>query len=109
MDVSGIIFLVDTADRERIPEARAELEALLSMDELSGVPFCVLGNKVDDMSAIGDVDELKEVMGLGMGMGTKGMGDGRWGGRAAEVGVFMCSVVKRVGYQEGFRWLSKNI
>lgn len=77
------------------------------MDELSGVPICVLGNKADDIRAIGDVDELKKVM--GMGMGTFGMGDGSYGGRAAEAGVFMCSVVKRVGYQEGFRWLAKKM
>ena len=60
---SCIVFVVDSADREALPVAREELQALLENDSLSGIPLLVLGNKSDLKGRVG-VDELIEQLGL---------------------------------------------
>ncbi|NPA71689.1 MAG: GTP-binding protein [Gammaproteobacteria bacterium] len=43
----GLIFVVDSSDRERLAEAKNELFGLLQSDAMKGVPFVVLANKQD--------------------------------------------------------------
>jgi len=103
--VDGIVFLVDTTDAKRMPEAREELSKLLTDEELSKVPFLILGNKIDARDACSE-QQLKEQLGLEHTTG-------KTGGRLAEgvqpIEIFMCSVVKRAGYADGFRWMASYL
>ncbi|KAI6132127.1 ADP-ribosylation factor family-domain-containing protein [Pisolithus croceorrhizus] len=85
-EVDGIVFL----------ESRAELDALLSIEELAKVPFLVLGNKIDAIGAVSE-EELRHHLGLYQttGKGKVPLNDIR------PIEIFM------QGYGEGFRWFSQ--
>lgn len=80
------------------------MQALLSIDELSKVPFLILGNKIDIPGAVSE-DDLRAHLGLFQttGKGKIPLKDIR------PIEIFMCSVKERAGYGDGFRWLSNYI
>ncbi|XP_015590522.1 GTP-binding protein SAR1 isoform X4 [Cephus cinctus] len=70
--VDAIVFLVDASDRSRLSESRAELDALLTDEQLSACPVLVLGNKIDKPGAASE-DELRNYFNLyGQTTGKKG-------------------------------------
>merc|ERR1712146_339822 len=94
--VDAIVYLIDSHDRERFPEAKKELDNLLSVEELGTVPFLILGNKID-MGRAASEEELRGQLGLHnltTGKGKVALKDIR------PIELYMCSVVKRSGYGE---------
>jgi len=105
--VDAIVFLVDSADMERIAEAKVELDSLIQDEQVANCPILVLGNKIDKAGALGE-EYLKQWLGLhGLTTGKGNVPRSELNTRPVE--VFMCSVLKRQGYGEGFRWLSQYI
>lgn len=80
-------------------------QSLLSCEDLADVPFLILGNKID-LGRAASEDELRGQ--LGLHQSTTGKGKVALNGiRPME--LFMCSVVRKSGYGDGFRWLSNYI
>lgn len=79
-------------------------KALLLSDELANVPFLVLGNKIDLGSAPSEED-LRYQLGLYETYGKEAKNDKSPTIRPIE--LYMCSVVRKMGYGDGFKWLSQ--
>ncbi|KAJ1460108.1 ADP-ribosylation factor family-domain-containing protein [Pelagophyceae sp. CCMP2097] len=106
--VDGVVYMVDALDRGRFPEAKRELDYLLTCDELAAVPFLVLGNKIDAHSAASE-DDLRYALGL---FETYGKDTNRYrneddDNKIRPIELFMCSVIRKMGYADGFRWLAQ--
>jgi GTP-binding protein SAR1 len=103
---SGIVYVIDVGDRERVDEARAVFAELMVNDVTRSLPVAVLGNKIDVPGALSEA-EARHLFGLGQTVGQDAT--------KAEVGavrpveLFMCSIAKRQGYKEAFQWLSRFI
>ncbi|XP_077960582.1 small COPII coat GTPase SAR1A isoform X1 [Gasterosteus aculeatus] len=134
--INGIVYMVDCADHERLAEAKVELDvsqscwfspvhdvqlrsllmyirnpfclqALMTDETISNVPVLILGNKIDRPEAVSE-DGLRGMFGLhGQTTGKGKVSLKELNLRPME--VFMCSVLKRQGYGDGFRWLSQYI
>lgn len=105
--VDAIVFLIDAWDRSRFEESKIELDSLLTDEALSNCPVLILGNKIDKPGAASE-DELRNFYGLyQLTTGKAKISRSELTGRPLE--LFMCSVLKRQGYGEGFRWLAQYI
>ncbi|CAN9499225.1 unnamed protein product [Ophioblennius macclurei] len=62
-NTDGLIFVVDSNDRERVTEAFEELSKMLQEDELKNAVLLVFANKQDLPNAL-SVSELTEKLGL---------------------------------------------
>ncbi|KAL7843231.1 hypothetical protein AOLI_G00247430 [Acnodon oligacanthus] len=94
-NTKGLIFVVDSSDRERIEEASSELQTLLQEDELRDAIVLVIANKQDLPNAM-PVDEMTERLGL------RTMTERTW---------YIQSTCARsgAGLYEGLDWLSDQI
>ena len=71
------------------------------------MPFVVFGNKIDKKDSLKE-EELREVLGLHF-HSTYGKDVNQKNQAARPIEIFMCSVMKRVGYADGFQWLANFI
>ncbi|KAJ7620250.1 ARF/SAR [Roridomyces roridus] len=91
----GLIFVVDSSDRERISEAREELQRMMNEDNLRDALLLVFANKQDLPNAM-TVAEVTDKLGL------HGLRQRTWHVQAA------CAT-SGDGLYEGLKWLSVNI
>ena len=92
---NAIIFVVDSTDKERIPEVKEELQRVLSEQDLKVMRVLVFANKQDVKGAM-KTKEIKD--GLGIGMEVEG-----------KVKVQEASAVNYEGLLDGFTWLINEI
>jgi ADP-ribosylation factor protein 1 len=94
-NVAGVIFVVDSSDRERIGQARDELQKMLADDELRNAVLLVFANKQDTVGAM-QPSEVQERLGL----------------LALRQRAFYCqgcTATASQGLFEGLEWLASNI
>ena len=94
-NTQGLIFVVDSNDRERIDQAREELHRMLGEDELRDGILLVFANKQDLPNAM-SAAEITEKLGLSSLRGRN------WY-------IQSCCATSGEGLYEGLDWLSANI
>lgn len=58
-DTAGLVFVVDSQEQGRLPEAKQELEQILGSEDLKGLPLIVLANKQDLPGASSEADVME--------------------------------------------------
>src|SRR5690349_3302598 len=94
-NTQGIIFVVDSNDRDRIGEARDELQRMLNEDELRDALLLVFANKQDLPNAM-NAAEITDKLGL------HSLRQRQWYIQAT------CAT-SGDGLYEGLEWLSSNL
>ncbi|KAI3891351.1 hypothetical protein MKX03_031447 [Papaver bracteatum] len=97
VQVDAVVYLVDAFDKERFAESKKELDALLSDESLATLPFLVSSE-----------EELCYHLGLTnftTGKGKVNLTDPS----VRPIEVCMCSIVRKMGYGDGFKWVSQYI
>lgn len=90
-DTSAVIYVIDSADTDRISIAGEELNAMLSEEELQGANLLVFANKQDQEGALTPA-EVTTRLGLHL------LKDRNWR-------IEGCSAVQGTGLSEGLDWL----
>lgn len=94
-ECDGVVFVVDSADSDRLSECEEELSALSAESALYEVPIAVLFNKEDLPFALNSEDLEKSL---------------NWGSlerREGPIKNFRVSVLRETGYTEAFQWLAQ--
>jgi|EP00945_MAST-04E_sp_MAST-4E-sp1_P007330 ADP-ribosylation factor 1/2 len=94
-NTEGVIFVVDSNDRDRIGAAKAELERMLAEDNLRDACVLVFANKQDLPQAM-EVSEMADKLGLSKLRTRKWFING-------------CCATSGDGLFEGLDWMSKTL
>ena len=90
-NTNAIIYVVDSNDRERINDAKVELQQLLAEEELKGVTLLVFANKMDLPNAMNAAE-------VSTGLGLVDIRDRQYA-------IFQSSATQGHGVNEGLDWL----
>jgi ADP-ribosylation factor protein 1 len=94
-NTQGLIFVVDSNDRDRVFEAKDELHRILNEDDLRDAVLLVFANKQDLPNAM-NAAEITDKLGL------HSMRQRHWY-------IQSTCATSGVGLYEGLEWLSNNI
>jgi ADP-ribosylation factor protein 1 len=94
-NTNGVIFVVDSNDKERVGQSRDELQKMLAEDELREAVLLVFANKQDLPNAM-NCAELTDKLGL------RSLSNRNWY-------IQGCCATSGEGLYEGLDWLSANI
>jgi GTPase SAR1 family protein len=105
-NTQGVIFVVDSGDRERLNVVKEELEKMLGEDELKGASLLVFANKQDLPYALSK-GEIVERLGL---LALTGSSNGNGGQHKARTWHIQstCATTGE-GLYEGFDWLLQTL
>jgi small GTP-binding protein len=92
----AVVFVVDSADRERFDEARTELTHVLADEHMDKVPVLLFANKCD-MPGAASPSELARVFGL-----DRIVRSHKWHVQAS-------NCMSGDGLYEGFSWMSDEV
>eukprot|EP01108_Squamamoeba_japonica_P004165 TRINITY_DN3334_c0_g1_i1.p1 TRINITY_DN3334_c0_g1~~TRINITY_DN3334_c0_g1_i1.p1 ORF type:complete len:186 (-),score=23.90 TRINITY_DN3334_c0_g1_i1:24-581(-) len=94
-NTDAVIYVVDSADQERLDVAKEELHAMLEEDELKDAILLVFANKQDLPGALKDAD-------VSSALGLETLRDRQWA-------IFKSSALKGSGLYEGLDHLCAQI
>eukprot|EP00928_Gymnodinium_smaydae_P020227 TRINITY_DN1781_c1_g1_i2.p1 TRINITY_DN1781_c1_g1~~TRINITY_DN1781_c1_g1_i2.p1 ORF type:complete len:233 (-),score=41.92 TRINITY_DN1781_c1_g1_i2:175-873(-) len=93
--VNALIFVVDSNDRDRIEDAKDQLDSLLSEDEVENYPLLVFANKQDLPTSMKPAEVVEK-------LGLHGIRGRKW--------FIAGSVATRgEGLYEGLEWLTETV
>eukprot|EP01099_Mayorella_cantabrigiensis_P006131 TRINITY_DN506_c0_g1_i1.p1 TRINITY_DN506_c0_g1~~TRINITY_DN506_c0_g1_i1.p1 ORF type:complete len:181 (-),score=29.23 TRINITY_DN506_c0_g1_i1:165-707(-) len=91
-NTNAVIYVIDSADPDRIGISKQELISMLSEEELKGIPLLVFANKQDLPGSLSEA-EVSEKLGL------SSLKNRSWT-------IFKTSAIKGEGIFQGLDWLS---
>mmetsp|Transcript_41710 Transcript_41710/g.110168 ORF Transcript_41710/g.110168 Transcript_41710/m.110168 type:complete len:185 (-) Transcript_41710:104-658(-) len=91
----GIVWVVDSADRQRLEDCRRELDGLLSEERLAGATLLIFANKQDLPGALSG-KEIRDALALDQ------IKRRHWR-------ILACSAYTGEGLLEGIQWLVQDI
>eukprot|EP01112_Ceratiomyxa_fruticulosa_P001025 TRINITY_DN109_c0_g2_i4.p1 TRINITY_DN109_c0_g2~~TRINITY_DN109_c0_g2_i4.p1 ORF type:complete len:182 (+),score=38.58 TRINITY_DN109_c0_g2_i4:257-802(+) len=94
-NTEGIIFVIDSTDKDRIEESAEEFHKLLQEKDLQNIPILIFANKQDLPNPL-KAAEIAEKMGVSKVTGNQVM-------------IQPSSAANGFGLHEGIRWLANTI
>ncbi|EAY15972.1 ADP-ribosylation factor At2g18390, putative [Trichomonas vaginalis G3] len=91
----GIVWVVDSTDRNRIPDCKKELDSVLQQERLAGASLLIFANKQDINGAM-KPEEIAQLLDL------NAINKRHWS-------IQKCSAKSREGIENGFNWIIEDI
>lgn len=91
----GIVWVVDSTDRNRIADCKRELDSVLQQERLAGASLLIFANKQDINGAL-TPEEIAQMLDL------NAITRRHWS-------IVNCSAKTRAGIEDGFNWIIEDI